>query len=343
MSKKLAFWYSKANLQPSGEVIGQRQEGTEEYLKNFKTAGIEGLLSLYFLNVAKGNTVNDLVEAYSIYDPAFTEDKKIELRLLAGIILYECVVSKNAASGKICLWLVMYHILGNDGYVPELTKEILGIFYKSVSADEERQFSEPDLNDIEALDIQTDSEEDFEYEAGDIRAMILKVNELAERLNETQKAFNSRTEMLYEQTQIMWWILGGCADGYREHRETRFNELSLPMAGYLSGLGLAKRVKHFPGPYAAEAIIRHVLDKSGKQGTITFEDFVDGIEDDAIEHTEARTPLLFAIQKKKETGKGCWKKPVEDRFSIDISKEFTVHELSYEVYIESLYETLGRD
>lgn len=354
MIKKLAFWYGKANMQLPGEVINQRQEGTEAYLKNFKTEDVEGLLSLYFLNGTEGDIVNHLVEAYSTFDSSFTEDKKIELKVLAGIILYECVVKKYAVSDKIFLWFVMYHLLENDGHVPELTKEILEIFYKSVSVDEERQFAEPDLNDIETLDLQTDSEveeseesaeenDEFDYDTEDISVLILKVNELVEKLNETQKTFSSQTEMLYEQTQIMWWILGGFADRYHEHTETRIDELSLSMAGYLSGLNLAKRVKHFPGPYAAEAILYHVLEKSGKQEQISFENFVDGIDDDAIEHIAARTPLLFAIEKKKETGEGCWKKPVEDRFGIDLSKEFSVHKLSYEVYIESLYKTLGSD
>lgn len=354
MAKKLAFWYSKAKLELPGEGIAQRQEGTEIYLRQFKTADIKGLLSLYFQDGTKEDIANHLVESYSIPDPAFTEDKKIELKVLAGIILYECVVNKPAVSDKICLWFVMYHLLGNDGYVAELTKEILEIFYKSVSADEERQFSELDLNDIETLNIQTDSDveepegstkenDESDDDAEGISALILKVNELLEKYNETQKAFNNRTEMLYEQTQIMWWILGGYADRYHEHTETRISELSLPMAGYLSGLNLAKRVKHFPGPYAAETIIHHVLEKNGKQGTISFENFVDGIDEDAIKDIAATTPLLFAIQKKKEAGKGCWKKPVQDHFGIDTAKEFSVHQLSYEVYIESLYEAFGSD
>lgn len=354
MAKKLAFWYGKAKLEPSGEGITQREEGTETYLEKFKTADIGGLLSLYFQNNTEEDTVNHLVDAYSISDPTFTEDKKIELRVLAGIILYECVVTKYAVSDRICLWFVMYHLLGNDGYVPELTKAILEIFYKSVSADEEKQFAELDLNDIETLELQTDSdaeesEEDEEEndesddDDEDINTLIPKINELVEKYNEMQEAFNSRTEMLYEQTQIMWWILGGCVDRYHEHEETRIDQLSPSMAGYLSGLNLAKRVQHFPGPYAAETIIHHVLEKNGKNGTISFEEFVDGIDEAAIEHTAARTPLLFAIQKKKETGKGCWKKPVEDQFGIDITKEFPVHKLSYEVYIESLYETSGSD
>ena len=346
MAGKLADWYYDLKISIATEKLELRQSGVNEYVEeDFDYDCEEELLSLFFSNNPPEAAFERLASHFQKTDPTFSVKQKREMQMLAGAILYETLASRSLEEKlSIQLKFLMYLFLGNNGFVKDISKEIINSFYRDTAEYREKATENDKKENITAL------KTSFKVSEGNaivydeaviekLNTIVTKINKLTVAYNKAQDELEKKTNLVWDDTQILWWILGGYAD----KRNKKYAELSPAEAAYLAGCGLAKRITQYPGPYSADMILKHILENCKQAESLTIGDFIDSIDDTLVEAYNNETPLLMALQKKKEVGAGNWHKPLQNRFGLDVTREYSLPEIAYEVYIEKMYVDFMED
>ena len=340
MAGKLADWYYASKIDIPQEKLELRQKGITDYIEEELDCDCEEeLLSLYFSDDPSETALEKLANHFQKTDPAFSKMQKREIQMLAGAILHETAASCNLEEKlSIQLKFIMYHFLGNHGFVKDVSKEIVESFYCDAAKCRENVTAVETAEKIAGFEMSFKTPEGDEAIYDDtviekLDTIVSKINKLTAAYNKTKAELENKVSLVRDDTQVLWWILGGYAD----KRNKKYADLSPAEAAYLAGYGLAKRITQYPGPYSADMILKHILENCKQVESISVEDFIDNVDDALIEVNSSETPLLMALQKKKEVGAGNWHKPLQNRFGLDATKEYTLSELAYEIYIEKMY------
>lgn len=342
MSSILARSYNKARIPLDKERQEARNSGLESFFENFSTEEIEEVIRLFFLGKGKAEFIAEFANYFQEQDPSFDENNLDELRLLAGIVLYSVVLEREEDENfEIRLWSIMYHFLENYGFSSLVTNDLIKAFHNGCAGKRE------EVNLTVGSSVQRFKERFFDKKNGTIvgdsaytnntatslQNMTEKLNELIDAHNKTLANTVEVFERLHEDTQIIWWIIGG----YSDQRDKRYQELEIKEAAYLIGRDLANLISVYPGPFSAKQMIGHMLGEENRYKKVSIAEFVDGIDDDLVDYGDVCTPLLFALSKKRESGIGHWNKQVKDRFCMNVDQQVEIELLAYEIYIEWIY------
>lgn len=339
-SHSLAKWYNLAKLPTVGDILTMRREGIDKYYdKNFEDH-IENLIKLFYGRKTDEGFLSDFADAIAEADVTFTKEKSQEMQVLAGIVLRELVTDDKYYSFEIEAWTLIYHFMKKDCMIPEIEDEIIKHFWdRALQIREENEYDN-EFEEIEPLEEMTEDEEGEDEGAAEeltteerLQQLLEKTNQIVDALNDSRKELSEKTKLLHEDTQILWWLL----PQYADERHKKYAEIACEEAVFLVGKDLAKRVETLPGPYAVDAIIHHMLQGQDKE-KMSIEEFVNGVQDDVIEAKAFRTPLLFAMNKKRENGEAGWEKSFSEQFELNKKEQYTIFELAFEVYIESLLQ-----
>ena len=344
MSGTLAKWYNRVKLPIDKDRLNLRENSIEQFYESEEAEdATENLLSLFYLGRAESGFMQFFTDCFQKEDPSFDEGKINELRLLAGELLYEIALENDEDDNyHIQFTASMYHFLGNDGFVGDITKTIMEEFDKNAKKLRESPIT---MNGMEISKLQTKffetNEEMVETEEVSftfgiekkLQDVVNRLNKLIENHNKAIKVQNDLNARIKEDNQIIWWIVGGTSD----IRNKKYAELPANEASYLLGLELSELIGNYPGPYAAAQMLRHMLKPEDRGKKIKLSQFVDDIDDELIEEYGNRSPLLYALAKKKEVGAGNWHKPLEEKFGMDVNKEIKLEDAAYEIYLEFMY------
>lgn len=341
MASRLADWYDVLEIPILPEQLELRQAGLEACVDEAIDDAdlVEELISLFFSAEPSDDFFKRLANRFQKHDPTFSENRKRELSLLAGAILHDIVINHDDEDRfLIQAQFLMYIFLGNYGSIKNISDEIANSFIHDTAIYREKIIEDETAEAVAKLKISFKSTEDEEINYDEtaiekLDAIVSSLNQLIGNYSRTKEELENKVNLLRDDTQILWWLLGGYAD----IRNKKYADLKPEEAAYLAGHGLAKRVTQYPGPYSADVMLKHVLEGCQQTERITIGDFVDGIGDDLIEDHSDETPLLTALKMKKEVGIGNWHKPLKTRFGMDITKTYTLVDLAYEIYIEKMY------
>ena len=334
--------YKEAGIPFNKERQESRNSGLESFFEKYSTEEIKDVIELFFLGKGTKDFISGFAEYFQEHDPSFDEDNMDEMRLLAGNVLYDVVLEQEEDEDfAIRLWSIMYRFLGNDGFSAVITNEIIKSFYNdsavirekiNLSAGSSVEHFEGGFFDIENGSFIGDGSFSADT-ATSLQNMADKLNELIDSHNRSLASTTEICELLHEDTQIIWWIIGGHSD----LREKRYQDLEEKEAAYLIGRDLADLISVYPGPVSARQMIGHMVGEKNRYSKVSIAEFVDSIDDDLVSDGYDSTPLLFALSKKKESGAGHWNKQVKDRFGMDVEQEVEIEKLAYEIYIEWIF------
>lgn len=133
---------------------------------------------------------------------------------------------------------------------------------------------------------------------------------------------------------------GGYKQDSRGDEEKVYAELTDKQAAILVGKDLAEIVQYKPGPYLAKNLLYRALAEHGRNKYL-FKEYIDICDDSIIEklingkEDKVNTPVLYALYKKLETGKGNWIKAYEKSFGSS-EVEYSSTEIAYQMYLECL-------
>lgn len=334
----------KAGLPITNEILELRKTGIENYLsEKLSDENATGLVQIYYTGTCDNKIFDGFVRIFNEADSTFSDDLIKEIQVLAGLALYE-MVSRNEWEDIIALsevFFLTYDFLGYKSICDDVFGLICDDFdNRRIKLRESISF-QPNkiIGQCESINFNVSEGESIEYDetvVENLNALIHRFNEVIMQINNVSKAEFSHTSILYEDSQLLWWLLTGMSDDF----ENSYLKLEPKKAAILAGKDLAKRVFIFPGPYAVKTLLIKMLDFVQEQDVFSFDEYIESIDDDIISsfvdgETEVNTPILYALKKKAENGSGSWDKAFSKRFS-ERKSSYTMVDIAYETYLECL-------
>lgn len=337
-----------AGMPTTNEIIEMRSDGIEDYLGgSLSDDTIIELVKLFYTGQCDKGVFEEFVEAFHSYDCNFADDLHNEIKILAGLVLSRIIEIDKEYYQIILLeiYAQVYEFLGYTSNCTEITNAIHIDFNRRRSEKRENiTFSATNLSKVEdsVKFEETEESEENTYVYNDIVAnnldiIVDKVNEVINRLNQFDHSEQEKLSILYEDSQMLWWLLTGISDDYNK----KYSEIDIKNSAILAAKDLAQRVKIYPGPFAAESLLKKVFDYVKKNKDIyLFDEYIDAVDDNVItslldEEIPYDTPILYALKKKEENGSGNWKTAFLKKFQLK-KQDFTVFEIAYETYLECL-------
>ncbi|WP_186014745.1 GTPase-associated system all-helical protein GASH [Burkholderia gladioli] len=169
------------------------------------------------------------------------------------------------------------------------------------------------------------------------------VKAIAAKATAAIDAIASRTNLLREDSQMLWWLIGEHSRDLNRH----FSKFTPAQGAILIGTDLANlATATWLGPVAAPAMIERGLriTDGDIESTISLASAIDGFDtaDLAKMATNRNSrparifPIMTAIEKAKEIGKGRWHEAYKKMTGIDATIEFSPPDLAMQVYLEYL-------
>jgi hypothetical protein len=161
----------------------------------------------------------------------------------------------------------------------------------------------------------------------------------------------AEVEVLREQTELLWWYIGG----FSRVLEQPFSELPVGLAATMAGVDIADLSKSPTGPVAAPAILYKLVDRGrkGKALKITLESVVNEFPTDSFDSLGLGDsldgmfdfcPVFSAIAKASEIGASpAWHSAFQKTSAIDPAASFLPSDLATQVFRErALLKALGK-
>ncbi|MBU9270269.1 GTPase-associated system all-helical protein GASH [Burkholderia gladioli] len=169
------------------------------------------------------------------------------------------------------------------------------------------------------------------------------VKAIAAKMTAAIDVVSARTRYLREDSQMLWWLIGEHSRDLDRH----FSKFSPAQGAILIGTDLANlATATWLGPVAAPAMIERGLriTDGNTDSPISLASAIDGFEaSDLAKIATSRNdrparifPIMTAIEKAKEIGKGLWHEAYEKMTGIDTAVEFSPSDLAMQVYLEYL-------
>lgn len=331
----------KAGMSITSEKVTLRASGIESYLSNAPSSeALIELLKLYYNGECEKEVFEEFVNSFREVDNTFSDDLTNEIQVLAGLTIYEMVLQDEWEDiiAEVEIYASMYDFLGYKSICEDVYNTLMSDFDdRRINIREDISFEESKVSALGKNVNFASADDEVVYDekvVESLNSLVKKVNEIVKSLNALRKEDMSTMAILYEDSQMLWWLLTGISDDLGE----MYSKLDCKEAAILMGVDLAKRVSIFPGPYAAKRLLSKMLDFEYEKERFSFDDYIDKMDDDFINkyigEVAVDTPVLYALKKKAENGAGCWSGAFAKKFNK--KNEYTLLEMAYETYLECL-------
>lgn len=341
MKENIAKWYRSAGIVPVGDIVEVRSQGINYYVdKLMDDEDILELIKLFFGYECERQVLKNFVSAFFEFDNTFADDQINEIRVLAGVVLYKLVIEDECKEAiAIAIYIKGYLFLGKEALVREICDIILKYYIDKTSATREKLSFEAKKVSGLGKDITFAVEEGTEIFDVDVTnkldSLTKKVRDIIININALYRETIEREKVLYEDSQILWWLMAE----YSDDENKTYCELDVCKAAMLAGKDLASKILLPPGPYAAKSVLNKILAEFQNEDKMSFKEYInacdDVVIDEIIGECETTTPVLFALQTKKECGEEGWSKAFGKKF-VDGDRKYSAIEIAYQIYLECL-------
>ena len=343
---KIAKMMRAVEIPVTGEVVEARKSSIEKFLeKKISMQQAEELIRLYYTGECEQNFLDEFVTNFQEDDNTFADDCKEELRILAGICVDELMECDYRQDEKILAFLGfyarMYEFLGYESKVAEISEHLKNALNSSMKKLRE-ELPVKQTKTITSLsnsikfnnaNVETEYTEEVAEKLDNI---VKKLNDVIKIIKKTEL----QSKIVFEDTQLLWWMTTGFSD-IMEMKYVDIARQERRILPVIIGSELAELISVFPGPYAAKALLRKMLEILPKEEAKeeSLECYIDSVEDKVIQQimgeNQPQTPMLYALGKKLENGEGNWKQSFLKKYELK-KESFAPLEIAYETYIECM-------
>lgn len=344
MHKEFADWYRAVELEAKEDILQKRWTTIERIIEEIDDAkGLDLVRVFLGLKPRAEGFINWLVEAFKTDDATFPmKNNAAELRVLAGTL---CIAG-----------------LENGDQSPELSEAIaLAMVSSSPKAKREKM----DLKDLITAAEEFLLRQSKNYRAameskrdGSLGTAIAALNKACTGNNTVQiiekplaaftekvgKEFDALAEandVLKEETNILWWLLGGFSDDMGKP----FSAVDAACLTLVAAEELAQRVVVLPGPLASKAFLSAAIRQAS--GSKEFS-LADAIEKTPKTWRQGRfatdkeavldlCPVLSCIKKSLEGNKSQWQAQAAKGARIPLKEKLNSLEIATQYYTENLF------
>ena len=361
MHKHFADWYREVDLDVVSETLQARWEGVETIVKNLDNVSSLELVRLLFGRTPIDNGfVDGLRVKFAEHDGTFPmRSNDREMAVLAGASLAHCLSSEGQLGDVAALAILTQAFLPYDDVPPQRDIVTVAEQYlnrRSLSLRSHKRLSpnKPKTLAVEktVAEIYKQCEDDTDVSSSTLgKALIPPLIQTSKAVARIDKALNVMQEetshalnVLSEECNILWWVLGG----YSQELEATVASLDLGTAAVVAGKELADLIHVTPGPVSAVALLDKMLHSGRKEipDSLSVGKAINEIprawrkrvaEDSDLNQTQTVCPLHLAIKTSLTTeGVQEWGPAYKMATGIELDHRATPLDISLQFYRECL-------
>jgi hypothetical protein len=351
MHKNFAEWYRLVALEPDGAKLAKRWAGVKAWAEALRRSDENVLETVrVFHGIPAKASREPFLEVFRKQDAAFPQRNDLELQVLAGASLLECVQAGSSGDGLRTAVLAgtaleASSILATEPRLDELAREVAAglrrlaveqrkrrpvdtdAIRESANAATETMKKIPTIEDWSVLkDVLTPI---FQALVDAVRAADAELTDAAHSLRSAD-----------EETDILWWIEGGCS------RDTNKPWGALKdAAAIIAGTELADLTDVALGPRDAAAFLDRVLSESkGKGKDAPLAGYVNALPDEWArertanfkEATLGLAPIALATFHRAKSGASNWQQYFDSSSGMRSSVQLTAGRVARQAYVEAI-------
>lgn len=354
MHKNFAEWYRLVSLEPDGTKLAKRWAGVKAWAAALRRSDENALETVrIYRGLPNKSSREPFLDAFRKADPAFPQRNELELQVLAGASLLECVTSPGGTTEGFRTALLAGAALETsklrvvEPRLEEIAQEVsMGLRTVAINQRKRRPIY-PDNLLVEAGD-QEDAISQLSS-APDTASLKTAIKPILEAF---VSGFASAAEEIRdvkhnlrcadEETNILWWIEGRCS------RDLNKPWASLKeAAATIAGMELADLTDVALGPLEATAVLERVLKEASYEGgdkNTQLEFYVNALPEEwttaraakLTEHALDLMPIAHAISLRSKSDATSWQHYFETTSPLKQPASFTESSAARQAYFEAV-------
>jgi len=350
MHKNFGEWYRLVAIEPDGAQLQKRWAGVEAWRVELRKDDKNVLETVrIFQGLPTKVSTMPFVTVFLNQDPAFPQRNDLELRVLAGSSLVDCVQSGGTDSKGIRAAILASAALEASSLrvieprLGEIFGEVLAGVQEIALEQRKRKPFKPNAakgksaSVGEALKQMTASSS-----VEQLREAVVPVfQSLFESIRVADREFASAAHNLRcadEEMDILWWMEGGCS------RDTNKPWAAFKEgAAIIAGTELAGLTNVSLGPRNASALLDRVLSES-KIMDSPLDAYVNALPDDWVLERAAKanesamdlTPLTSAVMHRAKSDTASWQSFFDASSGMKSSTKMMATRVAHQAYVEAI-------
>jgi hypothetical protein len=352
MHKNFGEWYRLVALEPDGAKLAKRWAGVKAWATALRSSDENVLETVRIFHGIPAKASRDpFLEVFRKQDAAFPQRNDLELQVLAGASLVECVqtVGSNGDGLRAAVLagtaLEASSLRATEPRLDEIAREVAaGLRAIAVEQRKRRPVDTDTMRDkanaaTEAMK-QIPTIADWNVLKNVVtpifQALVDAVRAADAELTDAAHSLRSADE----ETSILWWIEGGCS------RDTNKPWGALKdAAAIIAGTELADLTDVALGPRDAAALLERVLSESkAKSKDAPLAGYVNALPDDWArertanldEATLGLAPIALATFHRAKSDASSWQQYFDSSSGLKSSTQLTAARVARQAYVEAI-------
>ncbi|MDC0679389.1 GTPase-associated system all-helical protein GASH [Sorangium atrum] len=351
MHKNFGEWYRLVAVEPDGAKLAKRWAGVKAWataLRNDDESVLETVRIFQGLPLKASR--DPFLAVFRQQDPAFPQRNDLELQVLAGASLVECVQSVGADGEGLHAAILAGAALeasslrAKEPRLDEIAREVATGLHvitveqrkrRSVNCDVIREKADAAVEAMKQIPSISNWDILKSVVTPIFQALVDAVRAADVELTDAAQSLRSADE----ETNILWWIEGGCS------RDTNKPWSALKDgAAVIAGTELADLTDVALGPRNASAFLERVLSESTAKRESALSNYVNVLPDEWAQELGKRaderaldlTPLRLAIFHRGKSDTASWQQYFDSSSGMKSSAQLTAARVARQAYVEAI-------
>lgn len=352
MHKNFGEWYRLVALEPDGAKLAKRWAGVKAWATALRSSDENVLETVRIFHGIPAKTSRDpFLDVFREQDPAFPQRNDLELQVLAGASLVECVQAIDSDDDGFRTAVLAGTALEASSLrsieprLDEIAREV-GTGLRGLAIEQRKRRSvDTDLM-REKANAATEAMKQIPTIAdwNVLKTVITPIFQaLVDAVQAADVELTDATHSLRsanEETNILWWIEGGCS------RDTNKPwEMLKDAAAIIAGTELADLTDVALGPRDAAALLERVISESkGKGKDAPLASYINALPDawarertaDLDEATLGLAPIALATLHRVKSDASSWQQYFDSSSGLKSSTHLTAARVARQAYVEAI-------
>ena len=352
MHRNFGEWYRLVALEPDGAKLAKRWAGVKAWATALRSSDENVLESVRIFHGIPAKASRDpFLEVFRKQDPAFPQRNDLELQVLAGASLVECVqtVGSNGDGLRTAVLagtaLEASSLRATEPRLDEIAREVAAGL-RAIAVEQRKRRSVDTDTMREKTNVATEAMKQIPTIAdwNVLRSVITPIFQaLIDALHAADAELADAAHSLRsadEETNILWWIEGGCSRDTNKPWRT-LNDA----AAIIAGTELADLTDVALGPRDAAALLERVLSESmGKATDATLATYVNALPDawarNRTVHLDEATlglaPIALATYHRAKSDASSWQQYFDSSSGVKSTTPLTAARVARQAYVEAI-------
>ena len=350
-------WYGLNSIVPTAELLAKRWAGIEKVVTVMNNKIAFDIVRMFMnLRPLDPEFIGKFISTFQEADPIFpTRNNELELQILAGSSIVECIRSNSPAALNIAYATIcsQFQGLGKPAIIPDvaiITRNFLtttALNIRNIDLPPDFKIAQLNAATKKALDegLATNNPPNAFPSISNITKEIdLAIKSLGVSTKGAVEILSNALFVEREKSNILWWVFGE----YSRDRQCHISEIQWPAVCLIAGKELSDLITVMPGPDSALAFLSKMIWTGRKKVTakVSLKEAVMGlpgpwkeefVKMPGFDGVEDLCPAFFAIRKSVEGGNNdSWLSFFEKAFKIKPDTKMSPVKLAMQLHEECL-------